>query len=325
MTTLASNLSSVRRIPRVFIDFVIGTLLCLSPLTAILVLGWMSRKMAARIDARLLGVADRPRWLLGSQDTGWFEWLFGGLAANIRSGIVTLVGLALLTLPFSVLWLGAWWGGWENSFNKGYEQSSIGPIVWFVGAAIALPILAHLPMALAHAASEKRFAAFFEWRRIRSAFRAAGWRVVWLALLTTVLSVPFFGMRALPVFVEGLVPGFTDMLPEDQLAVAQMFDLAGAALAFTLVLSLRLHAAAIYCVAAPRAAHGRDSALWDGHPASRVTPKRREPSRNMGAVWLLVSSVICIGIPAQIVVGQFMNYSPIFWLTHPIFLLPWAG
>ena len=295
MTTLAAQSTLVRMRMRLLgwlRDLDIGTLLCLSPLTALLVLGWQTRSMAARIQTQLGQPSPSPGWLIGQRGSGWVVRLFGGVAANIRTGIVAATGLALITLPFTGLWLGAWWAGWENSFNKGYEQASIGPLTWFLGAFIALPILAHLPLALAHASAEGRLGAFLEWRRIRSIFAAAGWRVVWLALLSVALSVPFFGLRALPVFVEGIVPAFADMTTEEQLQVAQGFDLAGAALAFVLILFLRNRAAAVYSLAAPRAARGRSASHWDGHWIKEIAPRGRESSRLTAALWLLLACVI---------------------------------
>lgn len=328
MTALASP-AAVARLPvrllRAVFNLAVGSLLCLSPLTSLLALGWLTRRMAARVGARFGQPADHPGWILGPRGKGWIVRLLGGLAANIRAAVVSAAGLAALTLPFTMLWLGAWWAGWENSFNKGYEQSAVGPATWFVGALIALPILAHLPMALAHASAEGRFGAFFEYRRIRSVFRAAGWRVAWLALVSVVLCVPFLGVRALPVFIEGIVPGFAEMTPAEQLQVARLFDFSGAVLAFVIVLFLRDCASSIYGRAAPRAARGRAKAVWKDHAALGTVCTGREPSRPIAALWLVLSCVVWLGLPILIVMSQFMNYTPVLWLTHPVFLLPWVG
>jgi hypothetical protein len=328
MTSLASPAATARlpvRLFRAMFNLVAGSVLCLSPLTALLALGWLSRRMAARVDARLGRAAVHPGWILGPRGKGWIVRLLGGLAANIRDGVIAAAGLAALTLPFTMLWLGAWWAGWENSFNKGYEQSAVGPVTWLLGALIALPILAHLPLALAHGSAEGRFGAFFEYRRIRSVFRAAGWRVAWLALVSVLLCVPFLGVRALPVFIEGIVPGFADMTAAEQLQIAQVFDFAGASLAFVIVLLLRDYASSIYARAVPCAARGHAKAVWQDHDAHAVDSKAREPSRPMAAFWLIMSCAIWSGLPILIVMGQFMNYAPVLWLTHPVFLLPWTG
>lgn len=328
MTALASP-AAVTRLPvrlfRAMFNLVVGALFCMSPLTALLVLGWLSRRIAARVDVRLGRAVSSPGWVLGPRGKGWIVRLLGGLAANIRAGVMSAAGLAALTLPFTMLWLGAWWAGWENSFNKGYEQSAVGPVTWILGALIALPVLAHLPLALAHASAEGRFGAFFEYRRIRSVFRAAGWRVAWLALVSVVLCVPFLGVRALPVFIEGIVTGFADMTAAEQLQVAQLFDAAGAALTFVIVLFLRDRASSIYALALSRAARGRAQAVWKDHAALGAAKTGREPSRPMAALWLVLACVIWSGLPVLIVMGQFMNYAPVLWLSHPVFLLPWIG
>ena len=285
-------------------DMVVGTLLCLTPVTSVIALGWLTRVMAATIARRTGGPGAPVGWLLGPRGQGAVTRLLGGLGANIRAGVLTLAGLALLTLPFTVAWLGAWWAGWENSFNKGYEQASVGPLAWAAATAVALPVLAHLPIALAHWAHEGRFGAFFEVRRIRQIFAAAGWRAVWLAVLSALAVVPFFGLRGLPVFVEGFVPGFATMTPEAQAQVAQGFDLLGAALAFGILLFLRRRAAVIY---------------------ARAVGGTRAPSRTGRVLGLMLAMLIWLALPVAIVFGQFLNYAPALWLTHPLFLLPWAG
>lgn len=328
MRAIASSAAGARlptRLLRAVFNLVVGSLLCLSPLTALLVLGWLTRRMAARVHVRLERPADHNGWVLGPRGQGWIVRLLGGLASNIRAGVVSAAGLAALTLPFTMLWLGAWWAGWETSFNKGYEQSAVGPISWLIGAIIALPILAHLPLALAHASAEGRFGAFFEYRRIRSVFTAAGWRMAWLAFLSVGLCVTLLGLRALPVFIEGIVPGFADMTAAEQVQVAETFDVTGAALTFLIVLFLRDRASSIYALAAPRAARGRAAAVWMDHAAFRTACRGHEPSRPMAALWLVLSCVIWTGLPVLIVMSQFMNYAPVLWLTHPVFFLPWAG
>lgn len=328
MTVIAPSATRIRlpvRLLRAVFNLVVGTLLCLSPLTALLVLGWLTRRMAARVDTGLGRAAGHPGWVLGPRGKGWIVRLLGGLAANFRAGVMSAAGLAALTLPFTMLWLGAWWAGWENSFNKGYEQSAVGPVTWLLGALIALPILAHLPIALAHASAEGRLGAFLEYRRIRSVVRAAGWRVPWLALMSVVLCVPFLGLRALPVFVEGIAPGFADMTPAGKMQIAQVFDIAGAALSFLIVLFLRDRASSIYARAVPSAARGRTKVVWRDHDALAIASTGGEPSRQMAALWLVIACAIWSGLPLLLVFSQFMNYNPVLWVTHPVFLLPWAG
>ncbi len=55
------------------------------------------------------------------------EALTGGLRANLRSAARALACTYLVTIPGCFLWLAAWYDGWNNSFNKGYEQAAVGP------------------------------------------------------------------------------------------------------------------------------------------------------------------------------------------------------
>jgi hypothetical protein len=243
-------------------DLGIGTLLCLTPVTAIIALGWITRAMKATIDTRWGDAVGRPGWIMGRDDAGLAQRWLGGLAANIETGLRAAVGLFVLTLPVTLAWLGAWWAGWENSFNKGYEQSSVGPAVWMLATLLALPVFAHLPLAVAHFAAERRLGAVFEWRRIRSIGAAAGWRLLWIALLSVAASGLIFVTRAVPTFIEGPFPEFAELSAADQAAIAGQIDLATAALAFVIMAYLRHRAAVIYARAAPRAAHGRTAPHW---------------------------------------------------------------
>lgn len=308
---------------RALFDLLIGAVLCLTPLTSLIALGWLTRRMEARIALRWDQDAPHPGWIFGTG--GWTARLLGGLAANIRTGCLTLAGLAIWCAPFAVLWLGSWWAGWENSFNKGYEQAFVGPLVGMTGVVLALLILVHLPFALAHFAAEGRFGAFFEVRRIRSVAKSAGWRVAWIAVWTGVLSIPLFGMRALPVFVEELIPGFATMTADMQGQVIFAVALFTSAWAFFALTVLRAMAAKAYAIAAPRAAAGGDAELWVNRLAAQVTPIRSERRRLLWPVWHAIAAAAYFGLVAQIFVGQFMNHDWALWVTHPVFLLPWAG
>ncbi len=305
-------------------DLIAGTLLCLTPVTAIIALGWVTRRMGATVDRHWGDAAERPGCVMGYRGGGVLQRLLGGLSANIEAGLRTLLGLFVLTLPFTLAWLGAWWAGWENSFNKGYEQSAVGPVVWMLATLLSLPVLAHLPIALAHAGAERRLGAFFELRRIRSVAAASGWRLPWLAFLSVAAAAIIFAMRAFPVFIEGPFPDFAALSAERQAEIAGQIDLAFAALVFVMVVYLRHRAAVIYAIAAPRAAQGRAAEQWDGHRAQFVQLQREAPSRFSSTVWIAFACVIWLGLPLLIVAGQFLNYAPALWVVHPLLTLPWA-
>ena len=286
--------SRVGRLLRGVVDLAVGGLLCATPVTSVVALGWIARWMAA-----VQHGGTRPGWVLGPRGAGLVVRLLGGLGANIAAGVRMLAGLAIWTLPFTALWLGAWWAGWENSFNKGYEQAAVGPATFLLGMVLALPLLTLLPYAVAHAASEGRLAAFFALPRILRLARGAGWRGLVLAVLSLVAALPLFGFAVLPVFVPEIVPGFATLPAVEQSGIADLLHLTAAGYAFAALWLLR-------------------------HRAARICARDREPGR-LSVVWLVLSAAVWGGLVVLIVVGQFMNYNAVRWITHPLYLLPWPG
>ena len=302
--------------------FAIGVVLCLTPATAILVLGWLMRLMQREerfARKRLQGTTGGefsprlPNWIaLETQTSPTFltRW-FGSLVDNLRQGLAAFVTLAVGTLPFTLLWLFAWWGGWENSYNKGYEQAWVGRTIGLIGVAISLPLLARLPMALAHQAAEDRMGAFFAFRDVRKLIRLAGWRYVGLSLLFVLAALPLFVAKAAPVFVEQWSRGFTERNAAEIEMFARSYRLWETVyLLAVLVLlrraSARLHARATLALADAKASPSLLSA---------ITAIVR--SLLLGVVWFV--------LVAQVFIGQFLNHQWIAWLNHPLVALPWLA
>ena len=292
----------------------VAVLLALHPLGAVLVLGWLMRLMrdheaVCRAAPDLRGRVPLPRWLGLGRAPGrsvWAAWL-GGVWQSVRLGLAALATLAAGTLPFTGLWLLAWWGGWENSFNKGYEQSWVGPTVSLLAVAIALPLLARLPMALAHQAAEERTSAFFARRAVGRLIRAAGWRYVLLMALSAVAALPLTLLQVAPVFVEGWSPGFLDRSPEEVEAFVSGYRLVATAYLVVCVIRLRRMAARL---------HARAALALEARP--------REGRVGVGTVLrtaLMWSAAFAL--VAQIYVAQFFNHQWAGWLFPPTMTLPW--
>jgi len=332
-TEQASSRSSGRisRLLSVLRTFFIGLLLCLTPPTSIIVLGWLQgdmRRTAYRRAGPPLAPDDRLGWLLGVRGSGRISRLLGGLAQNIRSGLNLAVCLLLATFPFTSFWLAAWWAGWENSFNKGYEQAFVGPLLGLGGVAIFVMIMIYLPMAIAHQAVERRPFAFFEFRHVRSAVAYSGWRYVFLGATTLFFALPIFASRGLPTFGEGIFPGLADMDTGQVAQLRQFIDLSTAGYLFVSLVILRRWSARIYTDAVIWAAKGVDADIWRisalANSLTLTSSKSGRPWRFFRLVRFLILAAIWTGFAFLIYVGQFLHHSWHVWLTHPFTFLPWT-
>ncbi|MEM6973999.1 MAG: hypothetical protein AAF577_14460 [Pseudomonadota bacterium] len=300
----------------------VAVILALHPLGAVLVLGWLMRLMAAEAAIsrhRLvhdigLSRAPLPGWVVAGQidapahGRGWLARSLGALWLNLAAGLAALGTLVAGTLPFTALWLMSWWGGWENSFNKGYEQSWVGPTLGLLSVAVALPLLARLPMALAHQAVEGRMSAFFARRAVTRLIRAAGWRYVALGLATALATAPLFAAQALPTFVEGWSPGFAERHAESLDRFIAVCRLVATTWLVLSLIAVRRWAARLHARATLRLEAGP---LPSGPVALTGTLLRTL------LLWAASFAVV-----AQVFVAQFVNHQWVVWLIPPFAGLP---
>jgi hypothetical protein len=332
-----------------------GVLFCLNPLTSVAVLGWLMRTMRrdtaialvkrsvglrrravlVRLSAnpRLAGLAKPPNWFSSAPqgDGSRLQRMFGGLRKNVELGVSTIASLCVAVVPFGLLLLLGWWAGWDNSFNKGYEQAWVGPLIAWIGIFLALISLSYLPMGLAHQASEGRLRAFFEIKQVRALVAYAGWRYVGLALLYLVCALPIFALRGMPVFIENIYPGFAELDAEGLVQFENRYRLLAAIYVFAAVVFLRKRAARVYAGAMLWALAAGES--WaKGTFASRllsdlgVAPKTapvRMPGRFKRFLLGATRVMLWFGLIVLIVVGQFLNHSWVFWVSYPLIALPW--
>ncbi len=285
-------------------------LLALTPVTAIVVLGWFTRKVAQDVRSRLdVGKsAPWPKLICSNDDQAPSSFLVrwgGGLYLNAKAGLQALIAVLVLTLPFTLAWLIGWFAGWENSFNKGYELSGIWPIVTLTAVLVSLPMWALLPMAIVHQAVTGRISGIFEFRQVASLVRAAGWRYMGLSLLIAIGQIGVFGVRALPVFAEHMSPAIAGGAPAAAAEFAQQFKFGMTVLLILGLLVVRRAMASVYAHALKRRSHGQ--------PGDRF---------NFVLVLALVSA-LWLGAVFLIFAGQFLNYSWFAWINQPVLMLPW--
>ena len=339
------------------LKFLLGVLSSLTPLSAVILMGWLTRlselktikflvmqtpddtttKIAARLSTADV-LSKWPNWFAGNPTflpehapTNSLSPYLGGLSANITMGLKSLFALAILTLPFSTLWLLGWWSGWQNSFTKGYENAFAGPVISIIGIAIALISLSYLPMAWAHFSLERRISAFFEIGRVLHLVRVAGWRYLLLALCYVFASLPIFFATVSPIFIEQMRPDILSMAPDEIEGLRGGFHFwtsvyLVAAHIFLTSLGARIYARSLTGL------HASDRQEWNELRLIQIAEKYaidinpvKKPLPGMipAAFMAIFLAVIWFGFVAQIYVGQFMNYKWWSWLNHPLIQIPW--
>ncbi|MEM7252810.1 MAG: hypothetical protein AAF493_15450 [Pseudomonadota bacterium] len=299
----------MRRLIRRVITLVLATLLCLTPITALVVLGWLTRKTAADVQSRLAvqPIDDWPRLFRAPPEirTGWTK-LFAGFFANLKAGIGALSVVLVVTLPFALTWQAGWIAGWENSFSKGYELAGLWPGVSIVAVVLAVPIFLFLPMLVVHHAVAGTVQAAVEWRRILSLVRSAGWRYVALTVGVALGWVGTFGVRALPVFAEQMSERVAEATPAGIQSYAFEFKLVATALLVVTLVAMRHFMVRTYVYAIRREATHRPTALGTVAVLGLIVP-----------IWGFLVFLLFL--------AQFLNYGWTTWLNQPILMLPWFG
>jgi hypothetical protein len=361
-----------------------GLLLCLAPVTAVLVVGWSYRlqqrmvmrqwflrrgagaegiptahfSVFVREDERLAGFADWPNWIIGRASPrrepagrrervmNFFADLFwrasGSLWINLRLGMQALLSVWAVTLPIGLIWLLAWWSGWQNSFTKGYEQAWVGPVLGLSAIGVFVIVMIYVPMAQARHAATGDWRTFFQLRPIRLLIAERRAAYLGLTALIAVFWVVLGGMRALPMIFPHIISGFEDMSRARALQAGEPFYLMATAACFVAILAARAVAARVYAGAVLSALGAGRLAMSELAPAERVMLTRlnllngapdvkerpngrlrRLGRRLLEALVVIAVPAIWIAVAVSIFVAQFLHYDWAGWLNHPIIHLPW--
>lgn len=321
------------------VNITIVMVLCLTPFTAVVVLGWIIRLMRREIvievtrhsqlngrrdvsrKTALMKMSTLPQLEATARFPGWWK----GFWDTIRSAFKATVAVSLAVVPFGTILLLSWWAGWENSFNKGYEQAWVGPVLAAIGSALAVFTLVHLPMALAHHAAEQRVAAIWNLGLIRRLIGRVRWRYLMLTLATIVFAAPMFLFQILPTFIESIYPELATASPAEIEEFALRYY--GAATVY-LVLSLfvlRRWAARLYARAA--LLHQSNELHFIHQVADTLdrppTPARPAPGRIGGIITGVLMVAGWLAFVAALYVAQFANHAWWNWINLPLIGLPW--
>lgn len=354
--------------------YLLGALLTLTPISAVLVVGWTQRAAArsvarrwhaqaghpaadfpafARAEEETAALATWPRWIM-AEDAGelfaqarragplrglglTMRALFGSLWLNAKAGVRALVPVAVVMAPASLLLLFSWWGGWENSFNKGYEQAWVGPTVSLIGIAYFVVAMTLLPLAEIRQAVNNSWRAFFDVAFLRRAAREVRLGLIGLAMLFVTAGFVVAVLKVAP-----LPMGNTIKTPADAERLLQQYPLLVAAILFPLYVMLRLAAARVYAKAAVRiAAKGGTESLAARERAlierlaldGDAGPQRGALARAAVGTGSLAAGVVAsalmfalwFGVAGELYVSQFLVHDWTHWAFHPLIQLPWVG
>lgn len=204
--------------------FAVGMFCCQSLFFSIFLVGWTYRFMqrAALKAWWKRSQSETPlRDFLASRDhRSWPNWivhpnfretflahkvkaLFHSLWLNFRLGVAGAFNTFVLTLPGCALMLFGWYDGWNNSFNKGYEQFSVGPATSWLGILIFAIAMLYVPMAQARQAITGEWRSFYEWRLVWRLVRLRWLESLGIAAVYAVVSIPILILRAGAPYLQG--------------------------------------------------------------------------------------------------------------------------
>ena len=184
-----------------------------------------------------------------------FTAFFGSLGANLKLGLQAILNTWVLTIPGCALWLVAWYDGWNNSFNKGYEQAAVGPTTGVFGVLLFIAAMLYVPMAQARQASTGSWRAFYQFRLVWGLIKRNRLKCLGLAVLYSVVSLPVTLLKTAPGFFPQMFPNLEAMTDAEILNIAQTYFFWAAAFVFPAYVLLHLAAARVYSRAPVRGVH----------------------------------------------------------------------
>ena len=328
--------------------------------------GSFTEFLAARAETR--GQVRWPNWLVdqeareiwrgesggavGGRVRRAWRVAFGSLGVNFRLGMQGILNVWLFTLPGCVLLWFAWYDGWNNSFNKGYEQFEVGPLLGVMGIGLFIAAMLYVPLAQARQAVTGEWRAFYDFGLIaRLALR--GWLgCLVLAGFYAAVSVPVGMLKTLPIFFPQMNPAqaaevaaLAPELAKGKVAeiLGNYFFLAGLVVfpAYVLlrVLGARLYARGILRGlrdgwVSPGELAGNERAVLERLELVRVGERRAWPKlveviARTGSWGARVGALGALGFVwflfvAQIFVTEFLSFHPqVGWLNQPLVQVPW--
>jgi nitrate reductase NapE component len=350
--------------------FAVGVAFCMNPILAVAVVGWTYRVMqrhAVRCWLRrarpgsdiesyallyddLRHLARLPNFVLrqpgaptrsGGRIRAGFGRLFGSLGLNLKIGAQGLANTWVLLLPAEVFWLFGWYSGWDVSFNKVYEQFSVGRSIALTGIVLFCLAMMYVPWAQARQAITGEWRAFYDFRLV---WRMARRHWALSLLLATAYAVFALAIVAQPIVLIAYgnsLTGIATLTDAEIIRQLNRIFLLFTAVGFPSYVALRLLATRAYCRAIVEdvrkgevgveslARFERRQLKRMGFAAAGASKRQpmilvRAPRRLLRASVAVATFLIWFAFVAQIYVSAFLVYqSARGWLNQPLVQAPW--
>jgi hypothetical protein len=286
---------------------------------------------------------------LHNADTVWqsatsiTKFPFHSLWLNFKIGFLGLFNTYALTLIPCLLWQFAWHAGWNNSFNKIYEQAHVGALTGLTGIFLFSLVMMYVPMAQVRQAVTGEWKTFYHfqtnWRLIRSCW----FYYAMLALLFSIISIPVTVFKTAPGFFVQGNPALINATDAELLQLLNRYFFFASFFCFAGFVIVRLAAVRVYVTAVKMALHRNlislDSlTLFEQNIIQTMGGDQQEDieephmimqvSKWMGrkmkaAVCMVLIFVIWVTFSFQIYVSEFLNYHPSrAWLNQPLVQMP---
>jgi hypothetical protein len=247
-------------------------------------------------------------------------------------------------MPGCLLWLFAWYDGWNNSFHKGYEQFWVGPLTGWLGVMLFIAAMLYVPMAQVRQASSGDWRSFYQFRMIWRVVRRRWIACLGLALLYSAFSVPVTALKTIPAFFPQMISDSMNWTEAQVFSFLRWYFFWSCLAVFPIHVMLRLVAARIYAVGVLAAVKDESVAVGELSELERQQmnrldllaprqPRRRHvllraigwgTSRAARALATIALLLVWFSFVAQIFIAEFLCYHPITgWLNQPLVQLPW--
>lgn len=349
--------------------WILGAVSCQGPVFALNGAGWAYRlaersamkawwkgqsapgdrfREAARVTPFLAAYERTPNWIWAQDRAAHgmlMRWV-NGLLKNLWLGFCAWFhSLVFLVVP-SILMMVSWYSGWDNSFNKGYEQFAVGQQLGLIGVFLMVVVMFYLPMAQARFAMTQDVRSFYDFRLNRQLIRTQ-----WIACLGLVAGYAISGLPLMAAdSLLGLITGekssqepnaLSELTAAQALGFLQTYFFWWGFYVFGAFVALRCWAARIYARGVQRATQqGRLNAetlsekerqAIDHFQMASRPPVVRGRVRALGSnvtrifIGAVAAVLLWLGFGFQTHVKQFFNYQHELrrWSNQPLVQIPW--